>query len=104
MKKALVALHCFWLGVSYNIRLFLTESKRVVWNRGVKLQWYRLWIRENEFHNSLEWDVDAVLGMSLKQRHAYEKELKKRRHIAHERDLMKKSPAFRAIVMNRKTK
>ena len=77
---------------------------RLIWNRGIKLRSNRLWIRENEFHSSLDMDFEAMLGMNKKQRDAYLVDLVKRRQIAHERDLMKKSPTFRAIVMNRKKK
>ena len=98
MKEIFRALQCFWL----DIKSALVEIKRFVWNRGIKLQWNRLWIRKDEFHSSLNMDIVAMLAMSQKQRKAYEKDLLKRRQIAHERDLMKKSPAFRAMVMNRK--
>lgn len=60
--------------------------RRLVWNRGIKLQWDRLWVRKDEFHRSLYMDGDALLEMSPKQREAYLNDLCKRRQIAHERD------------------
>lgn len=103
MKKALINLYCFWFGVWFEIKSWPIRTKRFVWNRGIKLQWNRLWVRKDEFHSSLDMDVDAILGISQKQRDMYIEDLCKRRQIAHEKDLMEKSPSFRAIVMNRKS-
>lgn len=58
-----------------------------VWNRGIKLRWYRLWIRKDEFHPSLSYDPMATRHMSQEQRLAYVKDLNHRRDIARERDL-----------------
>ena len=86
MKKFLAELRYFWLGLWFKIKSWPGKTKRIVWNRGVKLQWNRLWIRKDEFHSSLNMDVNAMLEMSQKQRDAYIKDLCKRRQIAHERD------------------
>ena len=61
--------------------------KRFIWNRGVKLLWFKLWIRKDEFHSSLKTDLKAMLGMNEKQREKYLSNLTKRRNIAHYRDL-----------------
>ncbi|MFH0808427.1 MAG: hypothetical protein V1888_02320 [archaeon] len=66
-----------------------------IWNRGIKLLWNQLWVRKDEFHSSLNMDVNAVkvmLGMNKKQRDAYIKDLCKRRQIAHERDIASNRP------------
>jgi len=61
--------------------------KRKIWNCGIKLLWYKLWIRKDEFHKSLDLDINAMLVMNREQREKYYKEIENRRHIAHERDL-----------------
>ncbi|HRY27547.1 MAG TPA: hypothetical protein P5323_00210 [Candidatus Moranbacteria bacterium] len=99
MKKLFLG---FWFWQKIALRhSWLGKIKRLIWNRSIKLQWNRLWIRKDEFHKSLNWDSEAVLGISQEQRKIYVDDLVKRRHIAHERDLMKKSPAFRVMVNNR---
>ena len=57
------------------------------WHAGIKLLWYRLWIRKDEFHSSLHSDFYALMGMSRKRRDKYYKDLMRRREIAHRRDL-----------------
>lgn len=71
----------------HDIKWATGKIKRLIWNRGLKLQWNRLWVREDEFHNSLNMDIEAMLDMSPKQREAYINDLVRRRQIAHERDL-----------------
>ena len=65
----------------------LTDLKRFVWNKGFLLWWYRLYIRKDVFHHSLDLDVDAMLAMSDKQRKSYMLDICKRRQKAHERSL-----------------
>ena len=88
MKKMFVELRYFWLDLCYEIKSCVEKIKRFVWNRGIKLQWNRLWVRKDEFHCSLNMDANAMLGMSQKQRSAYTRDLYRRRRIAHERDLI----------------
>ncbi|PIR44297.1 hypothetical protein COV23_00400 [Candidatus Wolfebacteria bacterium CG10_big_fil_rev_8_21_14_0_10_31_9] len=87
MKNLFVGLRYFLLGLWFEIKAWPEKSKRLIWNRGIKLQWNRLWVRKDEFHSSLNMDANAMLGMSKKQRDAYIKDLCNRRQIAHERDL-----------------
>lgn len=70
-----------------DMKKLLRDIKRVVWNRGIKLQWYRLWIRKNEFHHSLNTDIEAIIGMNDEQYKVYEKDLIKRRQIAHQKNM-----------------
>jgi hypothetical protein len=63
-----------------------TWLRRRFWNTGLKLWWYRLWIRKDEFHPSLKSDLEAMLAMTREQCIAYKKNLKRRRLIAHRRD------------------
>ena len=65
------------------------KVKKLVWNRGVKLQWNRLWVREDEFHDSLDMDACVLLDMSPKQRDEYINDLVKRRQTAHENDIVR---------------
>lgn len=60
---------------------------RFCWNRGIKLIWYKLWIREDEFYQSLDIDFNAICDMNKKELSEYLNDLTKRRQIAHERDL-----------------
>lgn len=61
--------------------------KSRIWNRGILLAWNRLWIRKDEFHNSLSLDPFAMRGMNKKQKSKYLNDLARRRNIAHQRDL-----------------
>ncbi len=69
----------------------IVKLRRLVWNCGIKLWWYRLWIRKNEFHRSLRIDVEAVLAMSDKQQKEYILDLLRRREVAHNRDMLRSS-------------
>ncbi|MFH0854456.1 MAG: hypothetical protein V1891_03110 [bacterium] len=82
-----VGLCYFLLGLWFEIKSWPEKTKGLIWNRGIKLQWNRLWVRKDEFHSSLNMDANAMLGMSQKQRNAYTKDLCRRRRIAHEKDL-----------------
>lgn len=53
--------------------------------------WARLWIRKDEFHWSLDFDVDAYEFMSDKGKVKYLDDLTFRRYMAHIRD----DPFFR---------
>jgi hypothetical protein len=53
----------------------------------LKLWWDRLWVRKDEFHSSLDFNITAMLGMTISEREEYIKDLIRRRSIAHERDL-----------------
>ena len=53
----------------------------------IRVWWNFLWIRKDEFHNSLNMDGSAMLTMNEKQKERYLSELVKRREIAHERGL-----------------
>ncbi|MFA6533886.1 MAG: hypothetical protein WCT37_01800 [Patescibacteria group bacterium] len=87
MKKKLpLELRYIGVGSWFGPKAWLFKVKRLVWNRGVKLCWQRLWIRRDEFHDSLHGDLSAILAMSRKQRRAYRMGLIQRRQVAHEAD------------------
>ena len=54
-----------------------------------RLIWNRLWIRNDEFHKSLEIDVKAFSRMNESEREDYLFDLCRRRAIAHNRDIEK---------------
>jgi len=62
------------------------KAKARIWNAGILLWWYRLWIREGESHESLNRDQIAIKAMSSKKRVWYAKDLVTRRRIAYSRD------------------
>lgn len=49
--------------------------------------WHRLFIRQDEFHKSLNMNALAMLEMTPKEQENYLKDLCRRREIAHQRDL-----------------
>lgn len=63
----------------------LKLAKAIVWNKTIKLWWYRLWIRGDEFHVSLDIDNIAMSVMTEKERREYIEDLAIRRNIAHKR-------------------
>ncbi len=71
----------------WEIQRDIQKATRFIWNRGIKLFWYKLWIRKDEFHSSLDMDIHATMDMDSDQRDKYYKDLVKRRNIAHEKGL-----------------
>lgn len=57
----------------------------LIWNRGILLWWYRLWVRKSEMHASLHIDHRAEQYMSDVQIRLYRRDIAKRRMIAHKR-------------------
>ena len=52
-----------------------------------KLWWNSLYIRKDEFHSSLNYNIDVVISMNDIDRSRYIRDLCKRRQISHERDI-----------------
>lgn len=65
--------------------------RRIVWNKHIKLWWYKLWIRRNEFHVSFDTDAEALAVMDDNERRDYCQDLARRRTIAHERALARRN-------------
>lgn len=63
------------------------------WKKGTpltikfRLLWHRLWLRKDEFHNSLELDSISFPWLTKSAQQWYINDLVKRRNAAHERDL-----------------
>jgi hypothetical protein len=60
--------------------------KRHIWNKRILLFWNRLWIRKDEFHSSLDFDIEAVSVMNEEERKDYFLDLNRRRTKAHKAD------------------
>ncbi len=59
---------------------------RKIWRKRIVLFWNRLFIREDELHPSLDFDPEAFSFMDKEEREKYDKELSRRRQIAHDRE------------------
>ena len=86
------------------LREELVNLRRRIWNKHILLWWYKLYIRRNEFHKSLNTDIDAMLVMDEDELVAYFNDLYRRRKIAHQREFHRKmKQGIRSILrMNRK--
>jgi len=82
MKKQLaklkVQLNILWGKILYQSQL-LPHRPRLIW--------HKLWLRKNEFHPSLSYDISAVEHMDAADKEQYTQDLIKRRNAAHEKDL-----------------
>jgi hypothetical protein len=65
----------------------LADLRRMIWNKRLLLWWYRLFIRRDEFHKSLNSDSEAMLVMDSSELRKYFEDLYRRRKIAHQREL-----------------
>jgi hypothetical protein len=68
------------------IRGKITDIRRRIWNAGIKLWWYRLYIRKDPDHKSLYMDLEAMLAMSQEEVENYQEDLCARREIAERRE------------------
>ena len=53
----------------------------------MRLFWAQMWVRKDEFHRSLDIDMEAMMQMDREQQRQYLERINKRREIAHKRDL-----------------
>jgi hypothetical protein len=53
----------------------------------IRHRWHALWVRKDEFHKSLNLDIDYYSVLSKKDREIYMRDLVRRRELAHQRDL-----------------
>jgi len=74
--------------VYYEIKQYFIRIASRIWFFGVKNKRNKLWIRENEFHKSLDMDGRAMSYMNEKEKEKYITDLVKRRNKAHERDYL----------------
>jgi hypothetical protein len=73
----------FWW---FDVKCEIDNIWRRIWNKRFLLWWYRLWIRKDEFHISLQGDLSALLVMTPHEQNKYYTDLYRRRRIAHERN------------------
>ena len=66
---------------------FAWFDARCQWRKRVTLWWHRLWLRKDEFHVSLDMDALALCAMDEREKSEYLRDLARRRHKAHVRDL-----------------
>lgn len=84
----------FFLYLRYEFEEDLRNIWRRIWNKRLKLWWYRLFIRKNEFHPSLSTDLEAMLVMNENELSRYYEDLGRRRFIAHRRALAREDRAL----------
>jgi hypothetical protein len=77
------AFHAFYF---FEIKPEIIRYRRIIWNKKIRLLWFRLWIRKDEFHKSLNTDREALMVMNSEEREKYVNDLIKRRNIAHRRE------------------
>lgn len=75
--------------VLYKLFRFILEIKRILRNTYWWL-WFHVWIDENEFHPSLNPDVDKMVKMSQEEQRRYMSEICYKRSKAHQMDFGKK--------------
>lgn len=77
-------------------RIYLIwNTLRVRWNAlrymplhiTIRLWWHGLWLREDEFHDSYELDIEAMWFMGSTDRESYVRNVMNRRDEAHQRDM-----------------
>jgi len=81
-KKTHIVLYVWLL----DVESLLGKIKRWIWNKHILLWWRRLWLRNDEFHPSLNMDGAALLEMDDQEREKYFADLHRRIEIAHQRN------------------
>lgn len=84
-EKMRFVLSSYW----FNIKSLPCKIKRRFWNKRILFCWYRLYIRKDESHRSLDMDTEAMLEMNEEDQKKYITDLVRRRVIAHQRDIAK---------------
>lgn len=82
-KKVRSALFVWW----FKTKRLPIKIKNRIWNKYILTWWYRLWIRKNEFHRSLDIDGLAMSEMNREESKTYIADLVRRRNIAHQKGL-----------------
>lgn len=71
--------YCFLVGKFRTVKVFLGKYQRQLW--------FRLCLRGNELHSSLNPDYNRMRKMNKKQRAKYRVSIIRKRRIAHDEDL-----------------
>ncbi len=72
--------------ILYKIEQYISYQLNMLKHRP-KLFWDSIWIRSDEFHQSLDLNVFAYMDMNEYDRQQYISNLVKRRNIAHEKEI-----------------
>ena len=75
--------------VLYKLFCFVLEIRRILRNAYWWL-WFHVWINENEFHPSLNLNIDKMARMSREKQNRYISEICHKRSRAHQMDFDKK--------------
>lgn len=75
-------LYIWWL----DVKSLPGKIKRCVWNKHILFWWYRLWIRKDELHRSLDIDGEAIHEMKKEELEKYLADNLRRRGIAYRRN------------------
>lgn len=78
--------HYVYLYCRYDFLESLRNIRRRIWNKHLKLWWFRIFIRKDEFDRSLDTDDQATMVMDKKEWRKYRRDLVRRREIADKRD------------------
>lgn len=80
-----------YLYLRYDIWEDIRNIRRRIWNKRIKLWWYRLFVRKDEFHSSLSTDFEVMQVMNEDELSRYYSDLNRRREAAHKRSLVKET-------------
>ena len=80
-------LHWGLFELYWDIKNLPGKIRRRLWNKHILLTWHRLWIRQDEFHSSLDLDPLALMEMDETEREKYIADLIRRRMLAHNREV-----------------
>ncbi len=82
-EKIAVKISC----LKWDIIYFFRKKRKQIWNKRILLWWYKLYIRKNKFHPSLDIDIYALDVMNETEKEKYYADQHRRRVIAYQRDL-----------------
>ena len=86
MKNLSSKFYWYLLDLKFKCSKFISNTGMFIRSR-IRLLWSHSYIRKDEFHSSLDMDIEALITMNEKQKEKYVMDLVKRRNIARQRDL-----------------
>lgn len=89
----------WWWKQRYRFMSWLIRLRRQTWLvRLRQLLWFRVRLRSNKFHPSLQLDAERRVPMTPIERNAYDLELTRRHRLAHDLDLQNEDRARKHLV------
>jgi len=67
----------------------------------LRLWWNKLYIRHDEFHKSLDLNIEALLDMTSEEQLVYKQDLLNRRITAHNRDIEREDNTENSTIYGR---